>query len=242
MKSISAFIIIFSIIILSIFNSCKDIAFNNPLDPNASKEVLKIIRVINTPFGGRGDATFDGEKFWKINLSGELAALDRETATLIRSFLVTPGTGICFFRNVLYLCNGQAENILYKIDPMSGDILENHSTRNIYPGYLATSTIEDRLIIYDIRSAGIFSYDPNTGDSTRLFGITGISVGGIEVYRDSLLVTDMNSGAIYQFTMNGSVMNVFLSPASGIGGVTVDNSNYIYLFMMDGKIYKVSLP
>lgn len=241
MKSISAFIIIFSIITLSIFNSCRDIAFNNPLDPNASKEVLKVIRVIDTPFGGRGDATFDGEKLWKINLSGELIAFDRETGTLIRSFLIMPGTGICFSSNVLYLCNGQAENILYKVDPMSGDILENLSTRNIYPGYLAALT-ENQLIIYDVRSSGIFSYDPSTGNSIRLFGIAGISVGGIEVYGNSLLVTDMNSGAIYQFTMDGTVMNVFLAPASGIGGVTVDNSDYIYLFMMDGKIYKVSLP
>lgn len=242
MKSISAFIILFSIIIPAIFVSCRDITFNNPLDPNASKEALKIIRVIDTPFAGPGDAAFDGEKFWKINPYGDLIALDRETATLIRTFSSVPGTGVAFFKGAIYQCNGQAENILYMTDPLSGDILDRHSTRDIYPGYLAVSTAADRLIIYDVRSAGIFHYDPETGDATRLFQVAGISVGGIETYKGGLLITDMNSDAIYLFAMNGAVINVFLSPAPGIGGVAVDNSDYIYLFMMDGKIYKVSLP
>jgi len=242
MKSISAFITLFSIIILAIVTSCKDIAFNNPLDPNASKEVLKIIRVIETQLGGRGDAAFDGEKFWKIDLYGGLTALDRESGTMIRSFFAVPGTGVSFFRNVIYLCNGQGENILYTVDPLSGDILDRISTRDIYPGYLAASEADDRLIIYDVRSAGIFRYDPETGAATRLFAASGMSVGGIEVYKGGLLITDMNTDAIYLFAMNGAVINVFLSPAPGIGGVAVDSSDYIYLFMMDGKIYKVSLP
>ncbi|MCX6581542.1 MAG: hypothetical protein NT166_15315 [Candidatus Aminicenantes bacterium] len=242
MKSISAFIILFSIIIPAIMTSCKDIAFNNPLDPNASKEVLKIIRVIETPLGGRGDAMFDGEKIWKISLYGDLSAIDRESGAIIRSFSIEPGAGVGFFRDVIYSCNGQGENILYTVDPLSGDILDRISTRDIYPGYLAASVADDRLIIYDVRSAGIFSYDPETGGALRLFAASGMSVGGIEVYKGGLLVTDMNTDAIYLFAMNGSVINVFLSPAPGIGGVAVDNSDYIYLFMMDGKIYKVSLP
>lgn len=242
MKSISAFITLFSIIILAALTSCKDIAFNNPLDPNASKEVLKIIRVIETQLSGRGDAAFDGEKLWKIDLYGGLTALDRESGSIIRSFSIEPGTGVVFFRDVIYLCNGQGENILYTVDPLSGDILNRISTRDIYPGYLTASESDDRLIIYDVRSAGIFRYDPETGDAARLFAASGMSVGGIEVYKGGLLITDMNTDAIYLFTMNGSVMNVFLSPAPGIGGVAVDSSDYIYLFMMDGKIYKVSLP
>ncbi|MCU0287929.1 MAG: hypothetical protein MUF15_16250 [Acidobacteria bacterium] len=229
-------------IFLATITSCRDIAFNNPLDPNASKEALKIIRVIDTPFGGPGDAAFDGEKFWKINSYGDLLALDRESGTMIRSFSIISGTGVSFFRGAIYLSHGKVENILYKADPLSGDILDRQSTRDLYPGYLAVSTIEDRLIIYDVRSEGIFHYDPETGNATRLFQAAGIAVGGIETYKGGLLVTDMNSDAIYFFTMNGSVIDVFLSPAPGVGGVAVDNSDYIYLFMMDGKIYKVSLP
>ena len=59
-KLISASIILFSSLI--ILNCCKDIAFNNPLDPNASKEVLKVIRIIETSLMGRGDISYDGGK------------------------------------------------------------------------------------------------------------------------------------------------------------------------------------
>ena len=52
----------------------------------------------------------------------------------------------------------------------------------------------------------------------------------------------MNTDTIYRFTLSGDVINVFSSPAPGVGGLTVDTSDYVYLFMLDGKIYKVSLP
>ena len=237
-KLISASIILFSS--LTILNCCKDIAFNNPLDPNASKEVLKVIRVIETSLMGRGDISYDGEKFWKIDIYANLTAIDRESGTVIRSFLAVPGTGVTFSRDGLYVCNGEGENILYSIDPLSGDILNRISTTDIYPGIL--TAFDDRLIIYDVRSAGIFEYDLDTGDSLRLFEVSGMNVGGIEMYKDGLLISDMNTDTIYRFSLSGIVTDVFSSPAAGIGGLTVDSSDYIYLFMLDGKIYKVSLP
>lgn len=238
MKSISASIIVFSLFLF--INSCKDIAFDNPLDPDASKEVLQIIRVMETPLSGKGDLAFDGEKFWKISIYGGLTAIDRESGTIIRSFSAEPGTGVTFYRDELYLCKGEGENILYVIDPLAGDILNRISTSGVYPGFLAVSG--DRLIIYDVRSSGIFEYDPETGDVPRLFEIPGINVGGIEVYKGGLLISDMNSDTIYRFSLSGSVQDVFSAPESGIGGLTVDNNDYIYLLMLDGKIYKVSLP
>lgn len=237
-KLISVSIILFSS--LAILNSCKDIAFNNPLDPNASKEVLKVIRVIDTTLMGKGDLAFDGEKFWKVDIYANLTAIDRESGTVIRSFFTVPGTGVTFFREGIYVCNGEGENILYSIDPLSGDILNRISTTDISPGFLAT--FDDQLIIYDVRSAGIFEYDLDTGDSLRLFEVSGMNIGGIEMYKDGLLISDMNTDTIYRFSLSGTVTDVFSSPAAGIGGLSVDSSDYIYLFMLDGKIYKVSLP
>ena len=52
----------------------------------------------------------------------------------------------------------------------------------------------------------------------------------------------MNTDSIYRFTLGGEVKDVFTAPASGVSGIAVDGSNYVYLFMIDGKIYKVSLP
>lgn len=238
MKSISVSIIVFNLFIL--LNACKNIAFDNPLDPDASKEVLQIIRVIETPLSGQGDLAFDGEKFWKISIFGSLTAIDRESGTIIRSFSAEPASGVTFFRDELYTCKGEGENILYVIDPLSGDVLNRISTSGIYPGFLAVSN--DRLIVYDTRSSGIFEYDPETGNAPRLFEIPGMNVGGIDIYKGGLLISDMNTDTIYRFSLNGSVLDVFSSPATGLGGLTVDNNDYIYLFMMDGKIYNVSLP
>jgi hypothetical protein len=228
------------IILFNSFYSCKDIVFNNPLDPNASKDVLTVIRVIETTLAGRGDLSFDGEKIWKIDLSGNLVAIDRESGIVIRSFSTDPGTGVSFFKDKIYICSGEGENVLLSVDPLSGDILNRVSTREIHAGFLTDSN--DQLLVFDVRSSGVFEYNPETGDSTRLFEISGLNVGGIAMYKDGLLISDMNTDAIYRFGLSGDVINVFSSPASGVGGLTVDTSDYVYLFMLDGKIYKVSLP
>ncbi|MCP5049479.1 MAG: hypothetical protein GY940_20075 [bacterium] len=220
--------------------SCKDIIFNNPLDPDASKEVVAIVRVFDTLLGDRGDIAYDGEKFWKIDPSGNLTAFDRESGTIIRSFFNIGGTGVGFFKDSLWLCGTGSENILVIVDPLSGDTLNQISTRDLFPGFLAGTG--GQLIIYDTRSAGIFDYDPDTGDAVRLFEIPGINVGGIALYKGGLLVSDMNTDSLYRFALNGSVIDVYSSPAAGIGGVGVDAGEFVYLFMLDGKVYKVSLP
>lgn len=243
MKSAKILLISVSIIIFSsiaILDSCKDIAFNNPLDPNASKEVVQVIKVIETTLSGKGDLGFDGEKLWKTGSSGTLYALDIESGSIIRSYFVTPGSGVTFFDEHIYLCSGNGENILYVIDPLSGDILNRLSTTGIYPGFLAA--YGDRLIIYDVRSSGIFEYDQDSGNGTRLFDLSGMNIGGIGIYKDTLLISDTNTDTIYRFTMTGDVTSVFTSPAAGIGGLTVDAGDYVYLFTLDGKIYKVTLP
>ena len=233
---ISVSIIVFSG--LAGLNGCKDIVFNNPLDPNASQDVLTVVRVIETSLGGVGDIEFDGEKLWKISSTGIITAFDRESGIVIRTFSSEPGTGLSFFRDSIYLCSG--ENILVVIDPLSGDTLNRISTRDLYPGFLTTAN--GRLIVYDVRSSGIFEYEPDSGNSTRLFEISGINIGGIASYRGGLLISDMNTDSIYRFSLSGQVSDVFTSPAAGVGGLTVDNGNYVYLFMLDGRVYKVSLP
>ena len=240
MKWVKTVLISVFIILFNFFYSCKDIIFNNPLDPNASKDVLTILRVIETTLAGRGDLSFDGEKIWKIDLSGKLVAVDRESGIVIRSFSTDPGTGVSFFKDKIYLCNGEGENILVSIDPLSGDILNRVSTREIHAAFLTGTS--DQLLVFDVRSSGIFEYDPETGASTRLFEISGLNIGGIAVYKGGLLISDMNTDTIYRFTLSGDVISVFSSPASGVGGLTVDTGDYVYLFMLDGKIYKVSLP
>jgi outer membrane protein assembly factor BamB len=214
--------------------------FNNPLDPDASRDVLEVVRIIETALSGTGDIAFDGEKFWKIDASGALTAFDRESGMEIRSFYIAPGTGVAFFDNQVYICGSQEENILYAVDPLSGDIMNRISTRDLYPGFLAARA--NRMVLFDVRSSGVFEYDPQSGYSQRLFEISGLDIGGIALYKNGLLISDMNTDSIYRFSLSGEVLDVFSSPAAGTGGLAVDSSDYIYIFMQDGKIYKVSLP
>jgi len=241
-RCVYRFIIPFSLVVicLLVLTGCKDIAFNNPLDPNASRDVLRIIRVMQTQLSGEGDICFDGEKLWKIDLMGNLSAIDRESGVIIRSFSAVGGTGVGFLYDRVYICNGERENLLYTIDPLSGDVLERYSTQNLYP--LLITQAGGNLLLFDLRSEGIFQYTPETGQAQRLFELSGITPGGMAVYRDGLLVTDKTTDIVYYFALNGDVRDVFSSPATGIGGIAVDSSNYIYLFMLDGNIYKVSLP
>ncbi len=232
-------LLLFFLVLISA-NSCKDIVFNNPLDPDASKDVVKVIKVIDSPLSGIGDIAYDGEKFWKINPFGNLTAIDRESGTVIRSFFTTGGTGVSFFKESIYQCGSDEGNILVIIDPLSGDTLNRVSTRDLYPVFLVSSG--PRLILYDKRSSGIFDYDPESGDANRLFEISGLNIGGIALYKGSLLLSDMNSDSLYRFALTGDVLEVYSSPAAGIGGLAVDESDYVYIFTLDGKIYKVSLP
>ncbi|MCP4213125.1 MAG: hypothetical protein GY765_00645 [bacterium] len=232
---------IFCVAVTLLFcGGCKDIAFNNPLDPDASKEVLEIIRVMDTQLLGGGDLAFDGEKIWKAGNFGDLTAVDMESGITIRTFATGAASGVCFFGDALHLCGASGENILEVIDPLSGDVLNRISTTGIYPGFLAVSG--GQMLVYDTRSSGIFSYEPGTGLAERLFDVSGINIGGIALYRNSLLVSDMNTDTVYRFSLAGGVLEVLSSPASGIGGLTVDDEDYVYIFTMDGKIYKVSLP
>jgi len=226
--------------LLVIISGCKDIVFNNPLDPDASRDVLQIIRVLDTPLGGKGDIAFDGEKFWKINPYGNLTAFDQESGTIIRTFYTSPGTGVVFFRDEIYLCNESGENVLMVTDPLSGDTNNRISMRDLFPAYL--TSVDQTLLIYDARSGGLFQYNPDSGDAVQLFDLSGIDIGGIALYKGDLLITDKNTDSLYRYSLDGNVQDVFSSPAAGISGVAVDNSDYVYLIMMDGKIYKVSLP
>lgn len=229
---------VFLLVSIIVSDCCKDVIFNNPLDPDASIETLKIVKIIPTGLYGEGDLAYDGEKFWKSNGYGTLYAFDIESGVTIRTLSIKPATGLGFFQDKLYVCNG--ENVIYSYDPLSGDLIDQISTADLYPAYL--STLADGLLLYDIRSNGFYNYNPETGISTSLFQVTGVGIGGIGFFQDGLLFTDTNTNSIYQYTFDGDLLDVFLSPANETSGITVDGAGYIYLLTLDGQLYKVSLP
>jgi outer membrane protein assembly factor BamB len=221
-----------------LFNSCKDVVFNNPLDPDASRAALRVLKVMDTTIAGAGDLAFDGEKLWRVSESGRLYALDMETGLVIRSLLTEGTSGVAFLQNIIYLSNDT--NRMWAIEPLSGDSLTQISTVELVPRYLAALDFD--LLVFDSRSNGFFRYDPERGDSDFLFKVSGMAAGGITVFKGGVLVTETTTDSVYHFTLGGDLVSAYRSPASGICGVTVDYRDNIYLLTTDGAIYKVSLP
>ena len=130
--------------------------------------------------------------------------------------------------------------LLLSIDPLSGDVIDRISTVGIYPGYIAA--VDDRLLVYDLRSFSFLDYDPASGESIPLFQVTGIEMGGMTVHQGNILFTDTNSNSVYVYSFEGEMLNFYRSPASSTTGIAVDDAQNIYLFTLDGQLYKVSIP
>lgn len=231
-------IIVLILVYITIFNSCKDISFNNPFDPDASKETAKIVKIIDTQTSGIGDIEYFEATLWKTTLSGNYYLLDVESGIIIRSIQGQPGNGIAIFDGRIYICNG--ENNIHVYDSLSGDLLKQILTTEIYPQYCFFS--EERLIVFDNRSKSIFSLNIETGESMRLFEISGTVISGICSYKEGLLIADDQTDSIYFYSMTGEIRDVFRSPATDISGITRDDNNFIYIYNLNGQIYKVSLP
>ena len=196
------------------------------------------MKIVATSLSGDGDIAYDGEKFWKSNTFGTLYAFDIESGVIIRTLSSKPASGLAIFQDKLYICNG--ENIIYSYDPLSGDLIDQISTVELYPKYL--SPMDEGLLLYDVRSYSFFNYHPETGASSPLFQVSGVNIGGIEFFQEGVLFTDMNTNSVYHYSLEGDMLNVFLSPANSTSGITIDGTGYIYLFTLDGQLYKVSLP
>lgn len=223
---------------LLLFSGCRDVLFNNPLDPNASTEVLQIEKIMTTTLANDGDITFDGEKFWKVNVVGGLIAFDVETGTTIRTIGGVSGTGVAVTQDRIFVCSG--DNLIYSLDPLSGDIIDRIATVDIYPGFMAS--MDDHLLIYDLRSFAFYDYEPNSGEVQFLFQVTGVDLAGLEFYEGGILFVDRNSNSIFHYTLEGELISAYRSPASDTGGISVDASNNIYLLTLNGQLYKVSVP
>ena len=224
--------------VVSIFNGCRDVVFNNPLDPDASRANLTIQRVFATSLSGPGDICFDGEKIWKTESGGRTTAFDMESGTIIRSFQLDPATGPGFLDRLLYLSGEDNQVRVY--DPLSGALINRISTSEVYPRLLAAR--ETDLLLFDSRSENLFSLNPETLELRRLFQLSGLVTGGMEWFEGSLLITDSASDTLFRLTAEGDVMDVYRSPLAGVTGICKDDRGYIYLMGLDGQVAKVTLP
>ncbi len=230
-------IILLSVFIIS-FNSCKDIIFNNPLDPNASKGVMKTVKIFSTAFKGEGDICFDGEKLWKISPYGRLIAFDIESGAKIRELSVEGGYGISYYNDKIFI--GLSYDYLILINSLSGELEQNLLTPNIYFKFITVR--QNKIIGFDTKSSYFIEFDLVSYKKRELFNLSGFNIGGISMYGEDIIITEKDTDSVYLFDEQGGVKAVYSAPTNNITGVAVDNNLYIYLASADGKIYKVILP
>ena len=187
--------IIYLLVFIIFFSSCKDIIFNNPLDPNASKGVLKTVKIITTNVTGDGDLCYDGEKLWKISPFGRLVALDIDSGAKIREFSGFGGDGADYYNEKIYISSGY--DYLTLVNVLSGDLEQNLLTSNTYFKFIAFK--DGKIIGFDTKSSYFIEFNLETYEKKKLFRLTGFNIGGISVYGDDLIITEKDSDSVYLF-------------------------------------------
>jgi len=230
--------VIFILVFALVFSGCRDIIFDNPFDPEASKIEVKILKIMDTRLSGNGDLCFDGEKLWFASEGGTLYAIDPDSGIVTRELYVggTP-SGITFFEGKLYV--GILERSILVLDPLSGDILVEFPVGEKIPAFITNDGTS--LIIYDARSSSVFEFDPDTGVFSFMFKITGFQVSGIEGWAGNIVIVERANLSIYVFRPDGEIEKAYASPTNYPGGITKDSFDNFYLFSTDGKLYKLSL-
>ena len=230
---------IFLLVLIIVFDSCRDVIFDNPFDPNASKIEVKILKIIDTTLSGNGDMCFDGEKLWFASENGSLYAINPESGTIIREISVG-GTlsGITFFKGMLYVSLGFERTILI-IDPLSGDVINERPMGDKIPSLITNDGTY--LLIYDSKTQSMFTFDDDTGNFGFMFKLTGFQPSGLEYWEGKIVLVERNSLTLYLFKTDGSVEKSYSCPTNFPGGIARDNIDNFYLFSTDGKIYKILL-
>jgi hypothetical protein len=223
-----------------LFNACGDVVYNNPLDPDASRDELRLLRSVPAPVGGGGDMAHDGEKIWKADPAGSLTAIEPLSGTALRTLSPGACSGVAWYQAQLWLCQGQS-NLLRIYDPLSGSLVKTVSTGAYFFRYVTVHG--SRLIGWDERSGHLVRFDPESGQGEVLFRPGGLVPGGLAVHEDWLLLAEVNSQSVFLFDWSGQVLAVYRSPVQGLSGICVDpRSGTIYLCTLHGTLCQVALP
>ncbi len=219
--------------------SCRDVIFNNPLDPNASRPEVFVIKTMEVEVKGEGGLAFDGEKLWKGIESGQTYALETEAGQILKSFSLPPGLkGLAFYEGKFYISYPQ-ERTIRVVDALSGVVIDRIIMKTASPGYLAV--FEGKIVFFDESTGSFMEYDFGEKEVRKLFSAQGFEVAGVDCYQGKIMVAERASLVLYLFETDGRIFASYSLPTASPSGITVDESDFIYIFSKDGKIYKASL-
>ncbi len=222
--------------LIIIFNqACRNVIFDNPLDPNASRPELLVVKVVDTQIRGKGGMCWDGEKLWKVG-EGGIFALEPESGQVLKSFPLGDGAvGVAFFNQNLYVAyqDGQIE----VVDPVSGTELDRFSLGEVRPSYIASS--KEKLFVFDELSKSLIVLTL-PGGMQPLFSLSGFECGGLEEMDGKIAFVEAASLVLYLFEEDGRIQSSYDIPPVEPSGLAWDGA-FLYLFSIDGRLYRLSL-
>ena len=226
------------LVCLCLLFSCQDRLFDNPFDPDAGRVVLEVVNTILTMSYVPRGLCWDGSTLWNFDAyANTLYSLNRLSGTLVRS-LSSPlptTTGIAYDGQDLWICSNTSVDV-YKVNILNGEIQKRlHLQRG---SFTAIEFGQGALWLADALSNEILRVDPETAEVTGSFPNPGTLIRGIAFDGTSLWLSDPSSLTIYQTTVDGTVLRMFLSPGQSPLGLTHDG-NFLWNVDGDQKIYQL---
>jgi hypothetical protein len=232
-KSLSVFLIVFSILILG---SCKDRIFNNPLDPDRDIRAYEIELTLLVPGISPMDLTFAMDSLWVVDSISRVLSLNFNSGMIIREIHVDRTVnGICYDGADLWLTvRGSSEVI--RVNIINGHVLQ---TLQLPKGdFHSIDHHEYRLYISDRLSRSILIVDAETGNVEATVVHPGFSLDGVAFDGTDLWTVDAIQMRIYQMDDTGGNIRVYQAPGQSAAGLAI-NSDNIWCGDSAEKIYKL---
>lgn len=230
--------ILVSVLLFSLFSSCKDRFFNNPLDPDKEERDYEIVATI--PISGLTvvDLTFSGDSMWVVDSLGRIISLNHNSGSTIRELDYSTNAGIvgiCYDGSNLWL-NKEYVPEMVQINIINGEILR---ILNLTEGrYGVMDYHESTIYLAEKLSNSVLKIDSETGEILASINNPSFSMNGLCFDGQHLWILDAANLKIYRLQPDGSVENVYQTPDKNPTGLTF-SQGFIWLGDKSGKIYKL---
>lgn len=227
-----------SVILFSLFGSCKDRFFNNPFDPDKEERDYEIVATIQISGLTVVDLTFSGDSIWIVDNLGRILSINHNSGSIIRQldYSTSAGlTGICYDGGNLWL-NKEYLPEMILLNIINGEILR---ILNLTEGkYGVMEFAESTIYLAENLSNSVLKIDPETGEVLARVSNPAFSMDGLCFDGQHLWILDASNLKIYRLEPDGQVVNVYQTPDKNPAGMTF-SQGFIWLGDKSGKIYKL---
>ncbi len=227
--------------LLIIFNllsiGCSSRFFNNPFDPEAESGFFKIMKVVPVDTQIL-DLTFSTDALWIVNENGSIIALNYfDGSPQKRLDFALPARGVAYDGENLWV-SVQNSYRIFCLNPLNGALITSFDAPRSQPLVLAYDF--PYLYAFDGESNSVFQFNPQEGRIIATFKFRHLKISGIYVEANTIFILDQTEAKIFHYTMSGSLLKSFLTPAIVPSGLTRQNE-FFWSADKDQKLYQYKL-